>query len=58
MELAAALTARTPALPVIIMSGYTDEALSLDDTGAVVECLQKPFTPAELRRRIRDALDR
>jgi PAS domain S-box-containing protein len=58
VELAAALTARTPALPVIIMSGYTDEALSLEDTGAVVECLQKPFTPAELRRRIRDALDR
>jgi CheY-like chemotaxis protein len=58
VELASALTARTPALPVIIMSGYTDEALSLEDTDAVVECLQKPFTPAELRRRIRDALDR
>jgi two-component system cell cycle sensor histidine kinase/response regulator CckA len=58
VELAASLTARTPALPVIIMSGYTDEALPLEDSGAVVECLQKPFTPAELRRRIRDALDR
>jgi two-component system, cell cycle sensor histidine kinase and response regulator CckA len=58
VELAAALTARAPALPVIIMSGYTDEALSLEDSGAVVERLQKPFTPAELRRRIRDALDR
>jgi DNA-binding response OmpR family regulator len=51
------MTARSPGLPVIIMSGYTDETLALG-AGSAIELLQKPFTPRELRRRIREALDR
>jgi len=57
VELAALMTARSPGLPVIIMSGYTDETLALG-AGSAIELLQKPFTPRELRRRIREALDR
>ena len=36
------------------MSGYTEDTLSTE-TGVVR--LQKPFTPRELRQRIRDALE-
>jgi len=55
VELASILGARRPGLHVIIMSGYTAETLAgLDDR---VELLQKPFTPRELRRRVREALD-
>ena len=39
----------------MMMSGYTEETLSMG-TGAVL--LQKPFTPRELRLRIREALER
>jgi PAS domain S-box-containing protein len=57
VELATLLMARSPGLPVILMSGYADEALTM--TGAdSVERLQKPFTPGELRQRIRQMLDR
>jgi PAS domain S-box-containing protein len=58
VELAAVLAARYPRMRVIIMSGYTEETLSIGDGGARVAMLQKPFTPKDLRRRIRDALDR
>jgi two-component system, cell cycle sensor histidine kinase and response regulator CckA len=55
IELASALALRRPGLHVIIMSGYTAETLTgLDER---VELLQKPFTPRELRRRVREALD-
>jgi PAS domain S-box-containing protein len=55
IELANALAVRRPGLHVIIMSGYTAETLAgLDE---LVELLQKPFTPRELRRRVREALD-
>jgi PAS domain S-box-containing protein len=57
IELAALLTARWPGLRVIVMSGYTDEALSLTRTAAI-EVLQKPFTPRDLRRRVRELLGR
>src|SRR5207244_4134519 len=58
MELARVLTARRPALPVIIMSGYTEHNLTGTDADHVAAMLQKPFTPRELRRRIREVLDR
>ena len=45
-------------LPVIIyMSGYADEALSQYHIDPHVVFLRKPFTPAQLARTIRDALD-
>jgi len=56
MELAAIMVERHADLRVIIMSGYTDETLPVD-TGERVTLLQKPFTPRELRRRIRETLD-
>jgi signal transduction histidine kinase len=58
MELAALLTARRPDLPVIIMSGYTEHNLTGADANHVAAVLQKPFTPRDLRRRIREVLDR
>ena len=55
IELANILLAKRSGLRVIIMSGYTEETLSgLADQA---DLLQKPFTPRELRRRIREALD-
>ena len=59
IELAALMTARTPGMPVIIMSGYTEETLPVPRHGGRRSTLlQKPFTPRELRRRIREVLDR
>jgi DNA-binding response OmpR family regulator len=52
------MTARRPGIPVIIMSGYTEETLSVPGLKEPIALLQKPFTPRELRRRIRDVLDR
>jgi PAS domain S-box-containing protein len=58
VELADLMIARRPDLPVIIMSGYTEETLDMPGHHGPVALLQKPFTPRELRRRIRDVLDR
>ena len=58
IELAAAMVARRPGLPVIIMSGYTEETLTGFPLDKPISLLQKPLTPRELRRRIRDVLDR
>jgi len=54
IELVAEMTSRRPGLRVLIMSGYTEDTLSMDTAG--VALLQKPFTPRELRNRIREAL--
>ncbi len=58
IELAAVMATRRPGLPVIIMSGYTEETLTGAPLDKPLSLLQKPFTPRELRRRIRDVLDR
>jgi PAS domain S-box-containing protein len=58
VELANLMTARRPGIPVIIMSGYTEETLDVPGLTEPIALLQKPFTPRELRRRIRDVLDR
>ena len=58
VELANLMSERRPATPVIIMSGYTDEILDVPGMKEPIAVLQKPFTPRELRRRIREVLDR
>jgi two-component system cell cycle sensor histidine kinase/response regulator CckA len=58
VELATLMTARRPGIPVVIMSGYTDETLDVPGMKEPIALLQKPFTPRELRRRIREVLDR
>jgi CheY-like chemotaxis protein len=56
IELARTLLTANPTVPVIVMSGYS---AILDDlaTGELpFSLLSKPFTPTELRRRVREAL--
>jgi two-component system cell cycle sensor histidine kinase/response regulator CckA len=55
---AEALSALRPSIRVLYMSGYTDEAIVR--TGVLDEgkpFLQKPFTPMQLAKKIRDVLD-
>jgi PAS domain S-box-containing protein len=58
VDLIRELTGRQPGLPVILMSGYTEETLPLRDLSETITLLQKPFTPSDLRRRIRTILER
>jgi CheY-like chemotaxis protein len=58
VELANLMAVRRPGMPVIIMSGYTEETLDVPALREPIALLQKPFTPRELRRRIREMLDR
>jgi len=54
VELAATLVKRWPSLRVMFMSGYTEEQLSVAGVERPVTILEKPFTPRDLRRRIRE----
>jgi DNA-binding response OmpR family regulator len=57
-ELAAELRTRAPGLRVLYVSGYTSEALSSRGIApSDIALLQKPFTPGELARKVRDVLD-
>jgi two-component system cell cycle sensor histidine kinase/response regulator CckA len=58
-ELAELLRALRPQIRTLYMSGYTDDAVLLH--GVLAEemaFLQKPFTTADLARRVREVLDR
>jgi hypothetical protein len=56
-ELAEALSALYPALRVLYISGYTDDAEEVTrDVGAGAAFLQKPFTLAALLKKVREAL--
>ena len=56
-ELAEALWARTPGLPVVLMSGYTDDVVLRHGLlGAGAAFLEKPFTRAQLLGAVRAAL--
>jgi len=58
-ELLGRLQARAPGLRVLYMSGYTEQSVA-QRTGIArgLPFVQKPFTAAELVRRVREALDR
>lgn len=57
--LAGRLSAARPDLKVILTSGYADEAIARHHAGDEgVALLRKPFTPAELADKVREALDR
>jgi PAS domain S-box-containing protein len=57
-ELARRLLAECPTLKVVFMSGYTDDHLSAHGVEcASVSFLQKPFTPADLSRKVREVLE-
>lgn len=58
IELAGLMRTQRPGIPVILMSGYTEETLNVPSSKEPIELLQKPFSPRELRRRIREVLDR
>jgi CheY-like chemotaxis protein len=52
------LRRRAPTVKMLLMSGYTDDAL--EQRGALEEglaFLEKPFSPARLARKVRDVLD-
>jgi len=58
-EVAARLRERRPDARVLLMSGYTDDEIlrrGLHDTS--IAFLQKPFTPDDLGRAVRETLDR
>ena len=57
-DVAAALRARRPAMRVLYMSGYTDDEMVRRGVIAEsVRLLQKPFTPVDLMRCVREALE-
>jgi CheY-like chemotaxis protein len=57
-ELARTLRRRAPALRVLLMSGYSADALREGQDVPGSEFVAKPFTPDELARRVRRLLDR
>jgi len=56
IELAQRLRSVRPQTRVLFMSGYSD-ALNRADSKSSLPLLEKPFTPDDLRRNIREALD-
>jgi CheY-like chemotaxis protein len=55
-DLAGVLARERPDLLVVVMSGYTDEVLQVAGLEQPVTLLPKPFTPRELRQKVRDVL--
>ncbi|MEA2607000.1 MAG: two-component system, cell cycle sensor histidine kinase and response regulator CckA [Chloroflexota bacterium] len=56
-ELAALIRETRPGIGIVLMSGYTDDALGRDTELGVVEFLNKPFTAAALSRAVGQAID-
>ncbi|WP_200305832.1 response regulator, partial [Paracraurococcus ruber] len=58
IDLARAVRARFPALPVLLLSGYAERALDADFAAQGYRFLAKPFAPADLAREVAAALGR
>jgi hypothetical protein len=56
-ELLAALRAKRPELPVLLVSGHPGEVIGDETLPDAVDLLAKPFSLDELRRRVRALLD-
>lgn len=57
-ELAAELARLRPRLPVLCISGYTDEAAGVDPYfNTDLPFLQKPFTPEQLLQKVREVIE-
>jgi CheY-like chemotaxis protein len=56
MELAEKFSAEFPGIPVLIMSGYTDQIMR--HWNALSAYIQKPFTLSDLLTQVRELLDR
>jgi CheY-like chemotaxis protein len=56
-ELADRVRVRLPRLPVIYMSGYTADEAIRENPAPHGHFLEKPFTPDQLAREVRGALD-
>jgi CheY-like chemotaxis protein len=55
-ELAGWFAGLHPGVPILLMSGYSDQLMLTD--GVPVSFLQKPFTPETLLRKVRAVIDR
>ena len=58
LELANHIVRRHPRLPVLVMSGFTEEKLAIEGRDRPVPLLLKPFTPRELRQKVAEVLGR
>jgi CheY-like chemotaxis protein len=59
VELARRIAIKRPAIKVLFMSGYTDEAvIRYGALGAGIAFVQKPFTTETLARKVRQVLDK
>ena len=56
-ELAAAITALQPGIPVLFTSGYPDQDLESRDITGAVALLRKPYTAESLAIAVRNTLD-
>ena len=56
VELAEKFNAEFPGIPVLFMSGYTDQIMR--HWNALSAYIQKPFTLSDLLTQVRDLLDR
>ncbi|MGH7580075.1 MAG: hybrid sensor histidine kinase/response regulator [Gemmatimonadales bacterium] len=55
-ELARRLAVERPGLPILFLSGYTDDEMTLRGLGPPSAFVQKPFTPDVLARRVREMI--
>lgn len=56
-QLAKILASLHPESRVLYMSGHTDKVSQKEIVASGLPFIQKPFTPEELARRVRDVLD-